>query len=161
MRRILLLGCFVLATVLPLAGSLPISAQINTAQLGGHVLDPQGLAVAGAKVTVRSLATGATRSLTADSSGYYQFVGLPPGRHELTPAGKIQLTGEGSSGLAKLVNPEFVLTIGEAAEFDAHLQLQAAATSVTVNAAPDLIETARTQTASTINQTSINNLPIN
>jgi hypothetical protein len=153
MRRILLLGCFMLATILSLAGSLPISAQINTAQLGGHVLDPQGLAVAGAKVTVRSLATGATRSLTADSSGYYQFVGLPPGRYELTV--------EGSSGLAKLVNPEFVLTIGEAAEFDAHLQLQAAATSVTVNAAPDLIETARTQTANTINQTSINNLPIN
>lgn len=133
MRRTSLLDCLLIAIGFLLAASQPAAAQINTAQLGGQVTDPQGLAVANAKVSVRNLATGATRSGTADASGHYEFVGLPPGHYELTV--------EGAAGFAKLVNPDLLLTIGQAGQFDPHLQLQAAATSVTVNAAPDLIET--------------------
>ena len=152
MRRTSLLDCLLIAIGV-LFAAIPAAAQLDTAQLGGRVTDPQGLAVANAKVSVRNQGTGATRDVTADSSGHYEFVGLPPGHYELTV--------EGMSGFAKLVNPDVLLTIGQAGEFDPQLQLQAAATSVTVNAAPALIETARTQTANTINQTSINNLPIN
>jgi hypothetical protein len=128
-------------------------AQVNTVDLSGQVLDPQGLAVPGAKVAVRNLATGATRSAETDQSGRYRIVGLPPGRYELTV--------DGGKGLAKMVNPELVLTIGQSAEFDLHLQLQSGAETVTVSEATELIETRRTSVAETVDQRRIDNLPIN
>ncbi len=140
------------ALALGLAFSLTASAQVNTADLGGQVLDPQGLAVAGAKVTVKNLATGATRTATSDDTGRYSVVGLPPGRYELTVE---------AQGLAKLVNPEIVLTIGQSAGFDAHMKLQAGAETVTVTESTELIETRRTAVAETVDQRQIQNLPIN
>src|SRR5712692_8334880 len=108
------LGILVLGLVLLAGGAA--SAQVNTADLSGQVLDPQGLAVKGAKVTVRNLADNQTRSAETDETGIYRIVGLPPGRYEITV--------EGGTGFAKLVNPEIVLTIGQSASFDAHLEIQ-------------------------------------
>ena len=128
-------------------------AQINTAQLSGHVLDPDGKSVAGAKITVKNLATGAERDTTADSSGHYQIVGLPPGQYELSVVG--------GSGFAAFRVPTLTLTIGEDATYDAQLQLQVGREALIVSALPDVIETSRTQTTSTVDQRQIDNLPIN
>ncbi len=145
------LGMLSLCLVLLSGGAA--SAQVNTADLSGQVLDPNGLVVPGAKVTVENKATGATRTAETDDSGRYRFVGLPPGRYKLTV--------DGGKGLAKLVNPDLVLTIGQSAEFDAHLQLQAGAETITVSEAAVLIETGRTAVAETVDQRRIANLPIN
>jgi len=56
----------VLAVGLVLISGGTARSQVNTADLLGHVLDPQGLAVVGAKVTVENLATGAARTADAD-----------------------------------------------------------------------------------------------
>jgi carboxypeptidase family protein len=130
----------------------PALAQINTANLSGHVLDPKELAVPGAKVTVENLATGASRSTDSDAAGVYNFVGLTPGRYKLTVEAK---------SFAKLVNPELVLTIGQAAEFDATLQIAGTEQTVTVTGATELIETSRTAVANTVDLREITNLPIN
>ena len=145
--------CLVVLSAAPLVAANPAGAQVNTAVLSGQVLDPQGLAVAGAKVTVKNLATGATRGTQTDETGRYRLVGLPPGRYELTV--------EPGKGLARLANPEIVLTIGQAAEFDAHVQLQRGEESVTVTESTQLIETTRTSVAETVNRLRIDNLPIN
>ncbi len=144
---------FVFAIGLVLFAEGAALAQVNTADLSGDVTDPQGLAVPGAKVTVKNLATGATRNATTDDSGRYRLVGLPPGRYELTV--------EGGKGLARIVNPEIVLTIGQAAEFDAHLQIQTGSETVTVTEATELIETRRTAVTETVSRQRIDNLPIN
>ena len=149
-KRIRLL---VLAVGLVLISGGAARAQVNTADLSGHVLDPQGLAVVGAKVTVENLATGAARTADADDTGRYRIVGLPPGRYKLTV--------EGGKGLSRLVNPEIVLTIGQSAEFDAHLQILSGAETVTVTESTELIETARTAVTETIDKRRIDNLPIN
>ncbi len=149
-KRIRLL---VLAVGLVLISGGTARSQVNTADLWGHVLDPQGLAVVGAKVTVENLATGAARTADADDTGRYRIVGLPPGRYKLTV--------EGGKGLSRLVNPEIVLTIGQSAEFDAHLQILSGAETVTVTESTELIETARTAVTETIDKRRIDNLPIN
>ena len=141
--------CFALLCVI----SAPVIAQVDTAQLAGHVVDPQGLAIAGAKVTVRQVSTGAERTTTADGGGYYQFAGLPPGHYVLR--------AEGGAGLAKLENPNIILTIGQAAQYDPQLPLQSGAQSVTVTASTEVIEPSRTETSNTVDQTQIDNLPIN
>jgi hypothetical protein len=150
MKRVCLL---VLAAAFALQFCAIVAAQVNTADLSGQVTDPQGKPVPNVKVTVKNLATGVSRSMDSGGNGEYKFVGLVPGRYELTV--------EGGSGLAKLVNPEIVLTIGQAAQFDAHLQLQSGSESVTVTGAAELIEAARSSETQTIGQRSIDNLPIN
>ena len=62
-------------------------AQVNTAALSGTVVDPQGLAVRGAKLTLISSGTAAERTAVANDSGHYNFVGVPPGKYKLTVDG--------------------------------------------------------------------------
>lgn len=59
-------------------------AQTETGQISGTVLDPTGAAVPKAKVTARSLATGAVRSTTTDESGTFVLPSLLPATYELT-----------------------------------------------------------------------------
>jgi len=71
MQRRQPLFAFVILCVAILLGVSSAVAQVNTATLSGNVIDPQGLAVRGAKVTVTLLATGSERSVNADDSGHY------------------------------------------------------------------------------------------
>src|SRR5258708_30931593 len=75
-------------------------AQVNTADLSGTVTDPSGGVVKGAKVTVTSLSTGASRTATTDDSGHYSFVQLPPGDYKLSV--------DAGAGLATLEIPDLV-----------------------------------------------------
>jgi hypothetical protein len=127
-------------------------AQINTVQLSGSVLDPQGASVPNAQITVTNLATGATANATSDANGHYTFVGLPPGQYSLSIEAR---------GFAKLVNPSLTLTLGNPAVFNAQLKLAAGAQSVTVTAQPALVQTERSDVSQTVTQVQIENLPIN
>ena len=135
-----------------LAAGVAVQAQVNTVDLTVVVFDPQELGVAGAKVSVKNLATGANRSGDSDTNGNFLFVGLPPGRYEITIEAK---------GFARLVNPEVALTIGQSAVFHAHMKIQTGAETITVTEATELIEVNRTAVAETVDQRRINNLPIN
>ena len=66
------------------AAAVLAQAQASTADLSGTVADPNGAVVAGATVTARNEATGLSRSVTSDSNGTYQLIGLPPGEYEVT-----------------------------------------------------------------------------
>src|ERR1022692_851044 len=69
--------------------ALPFAATLNPAQLyaqssaslTGTVLDPRGVPLPGAAVSVRSDATGAAQKSTADSQGKYAFANLAPGKY--------------------------------------------------------------------------------
>ena len=65
--------CLVVVGLVLLCGGTA-RAQVNTADLSGQVVDPKGLAVPGAKVTVENWATGASRTAETDDSGRYRFV---------------------------------------------------------------------------------------
>ena len=135
-----------------LSATMPILAQVNTVNLSGTVLDPQQLAVAGAKVTVKSRTTGATRTVESGGDGHYQIIGLPPGDYELTVEAK---------GMSKLVKPILRLALGEAAEFDPQMAVAAGQQTVTVTGEPEVIETHRTDVSQSVTTTQIDNLPIN
>src|SRR5512136_1644908 len=114
---------------------LPAAAQVNTVDLSVAVLDRQAATVAGAAVSVKHLGTGAVRALSSDSKGLAQFVGLPPGRYEVTVE---------ASGFARLVQPELVLNIGQGAEYHAHLRLQSGSETIIVSDSTEMIEVRRT-----------------
>ncbi len=139
------------SAVLAIQGN-PVRAQVNTVDLSGQVFDQQGGAVPGAGVAAKNLATGTIRTTETDEGGRYQMVALRPGRYELT----IEKTG-----FARFVNTELTLTVGQAAEFNATLEVRGGRESVEVTASPAVIETSRTAVAETVQSLQINNLPIN
>jgi hypothetical protein len=130
-----------------------VGAQVNTAALSGTVIDPQGLAVKGAKVTVTNTATGASRTSVADDDGRYNLVGLSPGHYKLTV--------DAGASFAAYENPAIVLTVGESASFDPHVELKGVQQTVTVSAQTMAIETTKTEVSDTVEQRRIDNLPIN
>src|SRR5215469_1401011 len=144
--------CAFLVCIFAFTVATGVGAQVNTVNLSGTVLDPQGLAVKGATLTIASLATGARRSATTDGSGRYDIVGLPPGNYSLTIE---------AQGFATLKNSSITLTLGANAEYSPTLQVKSATEIVSVTAAPDLVDTTKADVSTTVTSLQINNLPIN
>ncbi len=134
-------------------GSAALSSAQDTADLSGSVSDPSGGVVKGAKITVTSLSTGASRTATTDDSGHYSFVQLPPGRYKLSV--------DAGASFATLQIPDLVLAVGAPATYDAHLQLRTQSESIVINGATALIETQKTEVSQTVPEFRIENLPIN
>jgi carboxypeptidase family protein/TonB-dependent receptor-like protein len=141
-----------LALMLALAVAPSLAAQINTVNLRGTVLDPQGLAVKDAKVTLTNVANGAQRYTVTDVEGRYDFLGVPPGEYSLSID---------AQGFAVLTNPSLRLELGKSPEYNPKLQVKTATQTVQVEAAPELVETTKTDVSVSIDQNQINNLPIN
>lgn len=146
--RLALLLCLLVAVC-----CVPAGAQVNTSTLSGTVMDPQGLAVKGAQVTVTNVKTGAARSTTANDDGHYSLVGLAPGTYSV----KI----DGGEHFAAFENPAVELAVGEPATLDAQLTLRGVQQSVTVSSQTAQIETTKTEVSQIISQRRIDNLPIN
>src|SRR3984885_8701719 len=66
-----------------IAGAFILVGQADLGSLSGTINDPSGATVTGAKVTLTSKSTGAERTATADSSGYYLFSSLPIGAYDV------------------------------------------------------------------------------
>ena len=88
-------------------------AQSNAADLQGTVKDSAGAAVANATVTARNAATNISRNTTSNDEGFYRIVNLPPGEYEITVE---------APNFKKLVLPNIVVTVGQAAELNPTLQ---------------------------------------
>jgi Carboxypeptidase regulatory-like domain/TonB dependent receptor-like, beta-barrel len=148
-------GVFALVTmvVLVLGCAAWASAQVNTATLSGTITDPQGHGVNSAKITVTLLATGAERSTATNENGYYSLVALTPGAYKMTV--------DAGANFALLTNENLVLTVGQTATYDVKLELRSLQQSVTVSSEAAPIETTKTEVSQTVEQRSINNLPIN
>lgn len=58
----------------------------SVATLRGHLTDPSGAAIAGAKIKLTLAATGAAREAVTDANGAYEFSQLQPGRYSLDAA---------------------------------------------------------------------------
>jgi hypothetical protein len=151
-RRQSSFACVVLCVAILLVVTTAV-AQVNTATLTGLVTDPQGLAVRGAKVTATSLATGAERTATADDGGRYIIVGLVPGEY--------QLRVEGGANFAPYENTSVQVRVGQEAILNVKLELGTQTQTVTVSSESLPIETTRSESAQTVEERQIDNLPIN
>ncbi|HLL74540.1 MAG TPA: TonB-dependent receptor [Pyrinomonadaceae bacterium] len=141
------------ALAFSLAASAFGQAQSNAADLQGYVRDPNAAVVAGATVTARNKATGIERSAQTNDDGFYKIVNLPPGEYEVTVE---------AANFSRANVPSVVLTVGQRADLDVPLQAGQVTEVVTVSGATtEIVETSRTAVANTIEQTRIENLPVN
>lgn len=142
-----------LAAALALLPGQPLWAQTQgTGQIEGAVMDETGAVVPGAKVTVRSLATNATRDLVTGSDGRYRVVALTPGTYEV----KVEM-----SGFATVIIERVIVQVGTVTAADARLKVAAAAVTITVSEVAPVTEPEKIEVASTVAQAAVENLPIN
>jgi outer membrane receptor protein involved in Fe transport len=141
----------VFALFLCLTCGVNVFAQ-STATLTGTVTDPQGAIVPGAKVTVRSQATGIERTAQTGEDGNYQIASLPPGVYTV----EVQAQGfqtQTASGLvvevARTVAQNFQLTVGSVSQ------------TVTVVSDTPVVETATTSVGQVIDQKTVQEIPLN
>jgi len=129
----------------------PVSAQV-TAAISGTVEDASGAVVPGAKVTVKSLETGAARTVSTDDSGGYALVSLPLGPQEL----KVEKTG-----FKTAVRTGVDLVVGQKAVVNFHLELGEFVQQVTLADETPLVNTTTSAVSGVVGAEQIKDLPLN
>ena len=144
-------GMFML---LGLVGSVPaLRAQSTTdGAIGGVVMDPSKALVPGAAVTVRNQATNATASSQTDGNGRYIVIHLQPGVYDVEVK---------AQSFAPTRRTGVIVEVGRATPLDLTLSVTTTEVTVTVTAEAPVVNTDQQDFSTNLNQTSINNLPIN
>jgi hypothetical protein len=123
-----------------------------TGAIHGTVTNPNKEVVAGASVTVKNNGTNKETTATTDDNGGFKAVNLEPGIYTVTVNG---------SGFAPFTNEGVTVEVGRSTTLDVGLSLQGVTGTVQVTAEAPVINTSQQDFSSNINQTSINELPIN
>src|SRR5215813_8090566 len=126
-------------------------ASSSTAELRGQVTDTNGAAVPNAKLTLTDTVKGSSRTATSDGEGNYVFLGLLPSSYNL----KVEAQGFGASAT------RLDLTVGQQANIPIKLSAVKVEVQVDVVGGAEVVETNRTEQASTVDARQISNLPIN
>jgi hypothetical protein len=103
-------------------GAFKAFPQAETGQIIGTVTDPSGAFIPGAKVTVRSIATGTERSQASGDSGSFTFPNLQPDVYE------VSVTAPGFNTLRE----QATVTVGTKIGLDLKLEVGKAETVVEV-----------------------------
>ena len=119
--------------------------------LGGQITDPQGGAIAGAKVVARNISTGVSTEGVSNASGLYRIPFLLPGEYEATVE---------SPGFRKAVRQDIRLNVNAELQVDFQLEVGASTESVTVSAEVPLLNTANAEMGQVIDQNVINVLNV-
>ncbi len=145
MNKSLVLG------VLALAIGVPLYAQVSAA-ISGRVTDPSGAVVPGATVTVKSLETGASRTVTTDGLGDYTVLGLPLGPHEVT----VEKPGFQTEAAPSRVN----LLVGQEAVVNLSLIIGGNIYVIVTDKTP-LVNTTTSSISGVVGEKQIKDLPLN
>ncbi len=140
--------CVVLAVLLFCVGS--VYAQQVFGSIIGSVTDPSGSAVANAKVTVTDVTKGTSFVVTTNDSGQYTKGQLIPDQYKVTVE---------APGFQKLVSNELAVTVDQATQFNATMQVGNVSEQVEVTAAVPLLQTDRADVAQTFTSKELSQLP--
>ncbi len=123
-----------------------------TGAVGGSVTDPNNAAIPNATVTLRSLDTNKIETATTGSDGRYRISNLQPGRYSISVA---------ASGFSEFKQDGLIVEVGRLTIVEAGLKVGGTTAAIEVVADSTLVNTESKEFSSNINQTAINELPIN
>ncbi len=127
-------------------------SQTETATIRGSVADPSGGLIPQAIVRLIDDDRGATSEVSTTTTGFYTFVGVRPGRYRMEVS---------KSGFKKLVRPDVILHVQDALAVDFELSLGAPTETVTVEAGAPLVNTSDATVSTVVDQTFVENMPLN
>src|SRR5437867_6291778 len=120
------------------------------ASIQGTVIDPQGNAVPGAKVTVTNQATNASRDAVASAEGFYRIGELAPGTYSIVVE---------AGGFKKYQANGVMVEAEQPRGIDVKLDVGAVTEQVTVSASDVGLQTESSNVSSTISSDQIARLP--
>ena len=150
LRLSLVLSLVVLSLVAGLVAPAAAQETVNTASVSGRVTDAQGGVIPGATVVARQTETNVSVTATTDSQGRFRFAYLRVGPYQID----VHLTG------FKDATRTLTLMAGSAFELPISLTVAGVETNVTVTG-ETVIESARSQIASTVTAAEVKSLPMN
>src|SRR5215467_12567693 len=124
----------------------------TTASIQGTVTDPSGAAVVGAKVMVKNAAQGIERNTQTNATGSYEVPALPPGVYSV----QVQMNGF-ETQLAK----DLILEVSKDSVQNFGLKVASSNEVVTVEATAPMVETTTATVGQTINQRTVQEIPLN
>jgi hypothetical protein len=124
----------------------------STATLSGTVKDPSGALLAGARITVHSVATGADRVGISDSVGDYVVPSLQPG--EYTVEAK-------APGFSLFTVKSLVLQVDQVAALIISLALESVGETVEVSSGSPVIDAASITVGQVIGKQTVQEIPLN
>jgi len=124
----------------------------TTGAIGGTVSDTSGALLPAATVTVKSADTGATRTVKSNASGEYIVPQLEPGNYTAIFT---------SDGFETYQTNGVVVTVGSLSTVAPQLKPGSVTNSVTVVDETPLLHSQSSDISTTLDQTSIDNLPLN
>jgi len=123
-----------------------------TGAISGTVTDASNAVVPNAMVILLNVGTNKEEMVTSDDAGRFKFNNLQPGTYLLTIK---------NSGFADYKQDQIMVEVGRTLTIDAALQVSGAQAEVNIVADVPLVNTETREFASNINQTTINELPMN
>ena len=124
----------------------------QNAELSGRIIDPAGLAVPGARVVVRSQATGATRAVSSNQQGEFSVPALQPGPYNITVE---------ANGFRTIHQNGVVVEVDQRARLDFALTIGSNAESITVEGSAPLLNASDASVSTVIGNRFVENLPLN
>jgi Carboxypeptidase regulatory-like domain/TonB dependent receptor/TonB-dependent Receptor Plug Domain len=150
-RRHLLLVILLVASF-QMAWVAPAKGQVSGATLSGLVTDEQGGPVANATISIKNAGTGVAREVTSNSDGIYSAPNLLPGEYEVTVT---------ATGFQTLTEKGITLTVGGQQSLNLVMKVGSLNQTVEVNAAIPDIQTTSSTVSSTVDSTTMRELPLN
>ena len=124
----------------------------STAAFQGTVLDAQGGAVAGAKVTAKNLGTGLERSTETDGTGNFSIPALPSGNYRVEIA---------KTGFRTILISSYTLEVGTTAAQNFTLEVGQVSQVVEVSSQAPVIESSTMTVGQVIDQKTVQEIPLN
>ncbi|HEY6613808.1 MAG TPA: TonB-dependent receptor, partial [Vicinamibacterales bacterium] len=125
--------------------------QITTGVIQGSVADATGASLPGVTVEARNLDTNQGRTLVTETDGRFVFLQLAPGNYRVTCT---------LAGFATTVQENLQLTVGQAISLPMVMKVSGVSETITVTTGTPVIETSRTASATTLNERTIDTIPI-
>src|SRR5947209_2957988 len=144
----------VLVTVLAITilSALSMAQSTTDGAIGGTVFDTNGAIVPNAQVVVHNDGTNAEQTVTTDASGNYRVNKLQPGTYTVSVTEK---------GFAPFRAQKITVQVGSVTDVTPHLTVGSTTETVDVSGEAPQINTTSPDFAPVLDQTAIENLPIN
>ena len=127
------------------------SAQSNQGQIAGNVVDPSGAVIAGAQISAKNEATGATYQTTSTGSGDYRFPSIDLGRYTLTVM---------APGFRQEVDRGLEVRVQTVTSFDVKMSTGGSNETVTVEADAPAVEAQSSDVGGSVTDRQIVELPL-
>jgi hypothetical protein len=150
MSKILKLA-FVFSFVIAMSG-IAMAQSTTTGAIGGSVTNPNNEVIAGAAVTARNSETNKEDTATSDDQGRFRIANLQPGIYTVTV---------NATGFGLFTQDNLVVEVGRVTEVNAGVAIGPVSGTVEVTSEAPVINTSQQDFSTNVNQTSINELPIN